>query len=125
MEFGDGFDGQNGGRSSEHTGFVDGRIVAVAVVHVGAVEQEIVGAAARAVDGKHAVRTGRIGDLVGRTGDTGNQENQLLVVAAVDREIGDDRRFDDAAESIGSGFHLRQGVAGDFDGLRDVAGLQK
>ena len=85
-KFGDGFDGENRCGGAERAGFVDGGVIAVAVVHVRAVEQEVVGAAARAVDGENAERAGGIGDLVGRAGDAGNEEDQFLIVAAIDGE---------------------------------------
>ena len=48
-EFGHRFDGKNGGRRAEDPGLIDGRVIAVAVVHVGAVQQEVVRAAASPV----------------------------------------------------------------------------
>ena len=45
---------------AEYTRFVDGRIVAEAIIHVGAVEQEVVGSTARTVHGKRPERAGRI-----------------------------------------------------------------
>jgi len=47
-------DRQDGGRRPENACLIDGRIVAVAVVHVRAVEQIVVGAPARPVHGKLA-----------------------------------------------------------------------
>ncbi len=48
-QFGNGVERENGCRVAEDARFIDGRIVAETIVHVGAVEQEIVGAAAGAV----------------------------------------------------------------------------
>ena len=124
-KFGDGFERKNRGGRAEDACFVDGWIIAIAIVHVGAVKQEIVGAATRAIHGEHAERAGGIGNLVRRTRNARDQENQFLIVAAVDGEIGDDFGFDDAAEDVAGGFNLRQFVAGDFDSLRDFAGLQR
>src|SRR5438477_5897328 len=97
-EFGDGLHGKNRCGSAENTGFINGGIVAVAVVHIGAIEEKVVGATACAIDGKDSVGAGRIGDLVRGAAYTGNEEDELLVVATVHREIGDDFGFDDAAE---------------------------
>src|SRR5579872_2157439 len=58
VDFGDGVDRQNCGRRSEHASLVDGRVVAVSIVHVGAVEKIVVGAAAGAVHGEFAEGAG-------------------------------------------------------------------
>src|SRR5208283_3398788 len=59
-KFGDGFNRENGGGRAEYTGFVDGRVVSITVVHIRAVKQEVVGAAPGTVDGKGAVGAGRV-----------------------------------------------------------------
>ena len=51
-------DGKNGGRTAPDAGLVDRRQIAVAVVHVGAVEQIVVGAAAVAVEAEQTVGAG-------------------------------------------------------------------
>src|SRR5450432_550463 len=63
--FGDRVDRKNRGGRTEHAGFIDGRVVAVAVIHVGSIKQVIVRPSSRAVHAEFAVRSGRIGNLVG------------------------------------------------------------
>src|SRR5713226_3653756 len=124
MHFRHGVKGQNGGGRSEHTGFVDGRVVAVTVVHVGSVEQVVVGAAAGAVHGKLAEGAGGVGNLVGRTGDAGIQENQLGVVASVHRHVLDRLGRDHAAHIVRSRLDQRQRFSGDFDSDGYFSGLE-
>jgi len=80
---------------------------------------------ASSINGEHAVRPRRIRNLVRRTAYARNEEDQLLIVAAVDGEVGDDFGFDDATEDVAGGFDLREFVAGDFNSLRDFAGLER
>ena len=108
VHFGNRIERQDGRGIAKHAGLVDGRIVAVAVVHVGAVQQIIVGAAARAVHRELAEGTRRIGDLVGRAGHAGVQVDQLGVVAAVDGNAFDGLRGQDAANVGGRGVDLRR-----------------
>src|SRR5579863_6329153 len=84
----DGFHRKNGGGGAKHAGLVDGWIVAIAVVHVGAIEEEVVGAAAGSVDGKGAVGAGRIGNFIWGACDAGKQKDQFLIIAAINREVG-------------------------------------
>ena len=70
-QLGDGIDRQNSRRIAEHSGLVNCRIVAEAVVHVGAVEQIVVRTAARTVHRESSERARRIADLVGRARDSG------------------------------------------------------
>ncbi len=53
-QLGHGIDWQDGRWISKHARLVDSRIVAIPIIHVGAIEQEVVGAAARTV---HRERT--------------------------------------------------------------------
>ena len=57
-QFGNRFHRQNRRRRAENACFVDGGVVAVAIVHVRAIEQEIVGAPAGTVHGKGTVGAG-------------------------------------------------------------------
>src|SRR5260370_22330663 len=49
--------GKNGRRRSEYAALVDGRQIAVAIVHVGAVEEIVVGASTIAVDAEQSERS--------------------------------------------------------------------
>jgi hypothetical protein len=69
------------GRSTEDSGLVDGRVVSVAVVHIRAVEKEIIGPSARAVHGKNAERAWRIRDLIRRAGYARREKHQFGVIA--------------------------------------------
>ncbi len=60
IHFGNGVDGKNRGRRPEDAGFVNRRVIAVAVIHVSAIQQVIVGPAAGAVHGELTEGTGRI-----------------------------------------------------------------
>ena len=57
IEFGDGINRKNGGRRSEYSCLVDRWVVAVAVIHVGTVEQIVVRAATRTIHTELAVGT--------------------------------------------------------------------
>ena len=116
--------GQNGRWCAEYSGFVDRRIIAVAVVHVGTVEQEVIRAATRSIHRKHAKRSRRVGDLVGRSRNSGRQVNQLLVVASIDGQILHRRGRKGASQGVGSGLHLGQRLAGNLHGFRYLARLK-
>ena len=86
--FGDGFDGQDGCGRAEDAGFVDGRQVAIAVVHVCAVEQVIIRTPAIAVGTEQAERAGRIGCARRVAGRAGDEHQELREVAPVDGQVG-------------------------------------
>ena len=90
VHFGDGVDGENGRGRAEDARLIDGWVIAVAVIHVGAIEQVVVGAATGAIHGELAEGSGGIGNLVGRAGHAGIEIDELGVVAAVDGHIVDD-----------------------------------
>ncbi len=116
-------DGKNGGGRAPDAGLVDGRQVAVAVVHVGAVEQVIIGAAAIPVEAKQSVRAGGFRRTDRIACGTGNQIEQLCEVAAVDRQFSQLGGFERAAGVVGRGFN--QGHVGrDLDDFFDHAGRQ-
>src|SRR5207302_2370612 len=64
-------DGQNGGRCAKYPSFVDGRIVAIPIVHVRAIEQVIVGAAAIAIGAEESEGSRRISLAAGIAGGPG------------------------------------------------------
>ena len=83
-----GIDRQNRRGVAKHSCFVDGGIVAKAIVHIRAVEQEIVSPSARAIHREGAKRSRRIADLVRGTGHARIQVNELRVIPAIDRHVG-------------------------------------
>ena len=86
-ELGHGIDGKHGGGGAENAGLVDGRQVPIPVVHVGAVEQIVVGAAAVAVDAEEAEGAGGVVDTAGVGARPGNQRHELHEVASVERDL--------------------------------------
>ena len=119
-----GFHRQNRGRRAENSGFVDRRVVPVTVVHVRAVEKEVVGAAARPVDREHAERSRGVCDLIGRAGDAGHHVNQLRVIAPIDGQVRCQREPDRAAKGVCGGLDLRENLSRYLDPLRDFTGLE-
>src|SRR5439155_6355328 len=69
-QLGNRFEREDRRRRTEYARLIDCRVVAVAVVHVCAVEQEVIGAPPGAVHGKYTERTWRIGNLVRRARDS-------------------------------------------------------
>ena len=80
--------GKNGGGAAPDAGLIDGRQVAVAIVHVGAVEQIVVGAAAVAVEAEEAIGAGGFRRTDRIAGGARDQFQQLGVVAAINRQLG-------------------------------------
>jgi hypothetical protein len=115
---------ENRRRIAEYTRLIDGRLIAETVIHVGAVKQEVVGAAAGAVHRELAKRSWRVGDLVGRTGHAGIEIDKLGVVASVNRQIVDRTGSDRAAQLGGGRLDVAQVLARDFHSLRHLAGFQ-
>src|SRR5260370_36544714 len=66
--------GKNGSWSAKHSRLVDGRIVAIAVIHIGAIKQVVICAATCPVHGKDAERSCRIGNLIWRASHAGGKE---------------------------------------------------
>src|SRR6266403_482160 len=82
-------DWQNCRRRGEHATLVDSWVITVAVVHVRAVEQIIVGPSARPVHRKFSERSRRIRNLVRRAGHAWIQIDQLRIITPVDWQISD------------------------------------
>src|ERR1700704_2042316 len=80
-------DWQNCRRRGENAALVDGRVITVAVVHVRAVEQIIVGPSARPVHRKFSERSRRIRNLVRRARHAWIQIDQLRIVEPIDWKI--------------------------------------
>lgn len=119
--FREGVNRKNGGGAAPDAGLIDRGQIAVAIVHVGAVEQVIVGAAAIAVEAEQSIGAGRFGGSDRIAGGAWDQFQKLGVVASVDRQLGGLIGSDGSAGGVGSGFNQRN-IGGDLDGLLDLAG---
>ena len=113
-KFGNRIDRENRRGISENSSFVDGRIISIAVVHVRAIQEEVIGAPPRAVHRESSVGARRVGNLVRRAGNPRIEIDQLLVITAVHRKTFDGFGSESPAQFRRGGIHLRQKVACDF-----------
>ena len=109
--------------TAPHAGLVDRRQVAIAVVHVGAVEQVVVGAAAIAVQAEQSIGTRRFRRTHRIACRPRNQFEQLGKVTSVDRQLSHFGGGNRAARGVGSGFHQRH-VGVDLNRFLHLAGGQ-
>ena len=120
-QLGDCVDGKNGRRIAKHTSLINGWVIAVSIVHVRAIEKEVVGPASRTVHGEGSERPWRIADLIGRTCNTWIEIDELHVVPAVHRNVGNGLARKSAAHDRRGGLHLRQTFTRNFDALRNLS----
>ena len=116
-------DGQNGGRRSKYPSFVDGRVVAVPIVHVRAIEQVIVGAAAIAIGAKESEGSRRISLAAGIAGGPRHHDEQLAEIASIDRQLFCLARFNHATLVVVGGLHQRN-LGRNLHFFRHLAGRQ-
>src|SRR6267154_2321847 len=107
----------NCSRIAEHARLVAGGIVTESVIHIGAVEEKIIGAAAGSVHGKRTERARRVGNLIWRASHAGVQVNELGVVASVHRQILDGIGGESAAKLGGGRLDVAEFLARNFDSL--------
>src|SRR5208282_2832793 len=123
-EFGDGLERKYRGRYRKDPALIDYRQVAVAVVHVRAVEQEIVGSAAVAVARELAVGARGIRGAAGVTGGAGGHDQGFVEVPAVDGQVHQILVHEGAAQVVVGRLDGGDGFFGDFHALGDITGLQ-
>src|SRR5580698_6106640 len=70
-------------------------------------------------------RSRRIRNLVRRSRHARHQKDQLLIIAPVHRQIRNDFRLNNPAQSVVRRFHLRQRISQDLHALRHFARLQR
>ena len=116
-------DRQDRGWRPEHAGFVDGRVVAVTVVHVGAIKQIVIGAAAIAIGAKESEGSRRISLAAGIAGGPGHHDEQLAEIASIDRQLFCLARFNHATLVVVGGLHQRN-LGRNLHFFRHLAGRQ-
>ena len=121
--FGEGIDRQDRGRRAKYPSFVDSRVVAVPIVHVRAIEQVIVGAAAIAIGAKESEGSRRISLAAGIAGGPGHHEEQLAEIASIDRQLFCLARFNHATLVVVGGLHQRN-LGRNLHFFRHLAGRQ-
>ena len=78
---------QDGGWSAEHTPLINRRQIAITVVHVGAVEQVVVGTSTIAIDAEEAKRPWRVRHPRRISARTGNHDQQLGKITTTHRQF--------------------------------------
>jgi len=125
VHFCDGINRENRGGRGENPSLVDGRVVTIAVVHIRAVKEVIVGTAAGTIHGKFAEGAGGIGNLIGGAGNARIEENELRVITAVDRQVLDVVLRENAAKGVFRGVNLGKFIGEDNNLLAEFTGLQR
>src|ERR1700722_8457831 len=101
-----GINRQDGGRIAKDTRFIDRGIVAIAVVHIRTVKQEVIGPSARSIHGESSERSRRVADLVRGAGHAGIQVDQLGVIASIYRHVRNGFGGQGTAQLCGRGLYL-------------------
>ena len=114
---------KNRRRAAPDARLVDGGQVAVAVVHVRAVQQVVVAAAAVAVQAEQSVAAGRLGRAHRIARGAGHQFEQLGEVASIHRQFAGLAGADGAARGVAGRLH-HGNVGHHFHRFFHLAGLQ-
>ena len=86
-QFGQCVDRENRRRTSPDTGLIDGRQIAVSVIHICAIQQVVVGSTTITVEAEKSIGSGRLCGTDRITAGSGDQFEELGIVVSVDRKL--------------------------------------